>query len=73
MAARKSGTKLRPALLTEGAPPVAGPGVNPHLLGTVPEEGHPLDLLVKDAGTPGSADGHGVSAFGGTFQLVALA
>jgi predicted lipoprotein with Yx(FWY)xxD motif len=34
---------------------------------------HPLYLFIKDAatqGTPGVANGSGVSAFGGTFNLI---
>jgi predicted lipoprotein with Yx(FWY)xxD motif len=35
--------------------------------------GHPLYLFIKDAaaqGTPGVANGSGVKAFGGTFNLI---
>lgn len=64
-----------PPLLTVGRP-IAGTGVNQHLLGIIvrPDgshqvtyNGHPLYLFIKDAATPSSANGVGKgSQFGGT-------
>ena len=69
--------KAWPPMMTSGAP-VAGPGVNAALLGTIPRDGGmqvtyggmPLYYFVGDKGA-GSIAGQGINHFGGEWYLVA--
>jgi len=68
--------KAWPPMMTTGAP-LAGPGANPHLLGTIQRNdgtqvtyaGHPLYYFVRDK-APGETAGEGINHFGGSWYLV---
>jgi predicted lipoprotein with Yx(FWY)xxD motif len=70
-----------PPLLTARPGAQAAVGVSAAALGTIVRpsgsvqvtyDGRPLYLFVRDASTPGTANGNGIMRFGGTFQLVPL-